>query len=112
MLTLSGDKTFGDDSLEVGLGEPCQRREVAVEEAEPVVVVLEVQAAAHARWQLVDEAELAVVVAGANPVEHRAGDLAPNGSPARLVISMRGLEAATVQLDLDVGLRRPRTATR
>ncbi len=63
---------LGDHPLEVGLGEPGERREVPVQERQPVVVVLQVQAAAHALGQLVDEAELAVVVAGANPVEHGA----------------------------------------
>jgi hypothetical protein len=57
--------------LEVGLGEAGEGGEVPVEERQPVVVVLEVQAAAQAGRQLVDEAELAVVVAGAHPVEQR-----------------------------------------
>ena len=39
---------LGDDPLEVGLGEPGQRREVPVQEAQPVVVVLQVQAPAQA----------------------------------------------------------------
>ena len=37
---------LGDDPLEVGLGEAGERREVPVEERQPVVVVLQVQAAA------------------------------------------------------------------
>ena len=68
-------QALGDHPLEVGLGEAGQRREVPVQEAQPVVVVLQVQAAAQALRQLVDEAELAVVVARAHPVEHRAGHL-------------------------------------
>ena len=62
---------LGDHPLEVGLGEAGERGEVPVQERQAVVVVLQVQAAAHALGQLVDEAELAVVVAGAHPVEHR-----------------------------------------
>ena len=62
---------LGDDALEVGLGEPGEGGEVPVEEAQPVVVVLEVEALPQARRQLVDEAELAVVVAGAHLVEQR-----------------------------------------
>jgi hypothetical protein len=84
MLTCSGDSRFGHHPFEVGLGEAGEGGEVPVQEAQPVVVVLQVQAAAHALGQLVDEAELAVVVAGAHPVEHRARHLDPSGSPARL----------------------------
>ncbi len=63
---------LGDHTLEVGLGEAGERGEVAVEEREPVVVVLQREALPHPLRQLVDEAERAVVVAGAHPVEHRA----------------------------------------
>ena len=66
---------LGQDPLGVELGEAGQRGEVAVEEGQPVVVVLEVEAAPHALGQLVDEAERAVVVAGADPVEDGRGDL-------------------------------------
>ena len=41
-------QALGDHPLEVGLGEAGERGEVPVEEAQPVVVVLEVQAAAQA----------------------------------------------------------------
>ena len=62
-------QALGDHPLEVGLGEPGQRGEVPVEEGQAVVVVLLVEAAAQPRRELVDEAELAVVVAGAHGVE-------------------------------------------
>ena len=39
---------LGDDALEVGFGEAGQRGEVAVQERQPVVVVLQVEAAPHA----------------------------------------------------------------
>ena len=68
-------QALGDHPLEVGLGEAGERGEVPVQEAQPVVVVLQVQAAAQALGQLVDEAELAVVVARAHPVEQRARHL-------------------------------------
>ncbi len=70
-------QALADHPLEVGLGEAGERGEVAVEEAQPVVVVLLVQAGAHARRQLVDEAELAVVVAGADLVEQGRVHLGP-----------------------------------
>ncbi len=66
---------LGQDPLEVHLGESGQGGEVAVQERQPVVVVLHRQAAPHALGELVDEAELAVVVARADPVEHGRGDL-------------------------------------
>ena len=78
-------EAFGQDALGVELGEPRQRGEVAVEERQPVVVVLEVEAAPHALGQLVDEAERAVVVAGADAVEDGRGDLDPERLPGRLV---------------------------
>ena len=63
-------QALGDDPLGVELGEPRQGGEVPVEEGEPVVIVLEVEALPHPLGQLVDETELAVVVAGADSVEH------------------------------------------
>ena len=68
-------EALGQDAFRVELGEPGERREVAVEEGQPVVVVLEVQAAPHALGQLVDEAERAVVVTRADAVEDGRGDL-------------------------------------
>ena len=95
---------LGDDPLEVGLGEAGQRREVAVEERQPVVVVLQVEALAHARRQLVDEAELAVVVAGADLVEQRRVHL----DAERLAVGLghldQQLEPAPVELERRVGL--------
>ena len=61
----------------VQLRETGQRREVAVEEGQPVVVVLEVEAPPHALGQLVDETERGVVVAGPDPVEDGRRDLDP-----------------------------------
>ena len=68
-------QALGEDALGVELGEAGQGGEVPVEEREPVVVVLQVEAAPHALGQLVDEAERAVVVAGADAVEDGRGDL-------------------------------------
>ena len=96
-------QALGDHPLEIGLGEPGERGEVAVQEAEPVVVVLQVQALPHALGQLVDEAELAVVVAGAHPVEHRAGHLGTQRFAGPLVDRDRLVEAAAAQLDLELG---------
>ena len=88
MLTWSGERPSVDDPLEVGLGESGQRGEVPVEERQPVVVVLQIEALPQAGRQLVDEAELAVVVAGADLVEDRARRTsAPSGSPARFSAS-------------------------
>ena len=85
METNSGPEALGEDALGVELGEAGQRGEVPVEEGQPVVVVLQVEAAPHALGQLVDEAERAVVVAGADPVEDGRGDLHAERLPRLLV---------------------------
>jgi len=90
--------------LEIRLGEAGQRREIAVQEAEPVVVVLEVEAAAQAGRQLIDEAELAVVVAGADPVEQGRVDLEAERLAARSGHSGGVLEAAPAHVELQLGL--------
>ena len=66
---------LGDHPLVVELGETGESGEVPVQERQAVVVVLEVQRPAHPPGQLVDETELAVVVAGLNPVEHSRVDV-------------------------------------
>ena len=95
---------LGHDPFEVGLGEAGQRREVAVQEAQPVVVVLEVETPAHPLGQLVDEAELAVVVTRADPVEHRALHL----HAERLAVALRDvddeLHPAAPDVELELGL--------
>ena len=105
-------QALGHDPLEVGLGEPGERREVPVQEAQPVVVVLQVEAAAHALGQLVDEAELAVVVAGADPVEHGARHLGAERLTGPLGDVQLELEAAARDVEVDVGLVGPQPATR
>ena len=95
---------LGDDPLEVGLGEPGEGGEVPVEEAQPVVVVLEVEALPQARRQLVDEAELAVVVAGAHLVEQRRLHLHPERL-ARPLVDLHGeLEAPPPEVEHRVGV--------
>src|SRR6202042_1408108 len=74
-------QSFGEDAFGVEFGETGECREVPVEERQPIVVVLEVEAPAHALGQLVDEAEGAVVVTGPNPVEDGRGDLHTEGLP-------------------------------
>ena len=95
---------LGEHPLEVGLGEPRERGEVPVEEGEAVVVVLQVEAAAHPLGQLVDEAEGAVVVTGADAVEHRALEVEPEGRARGLVDDHELLETAAPKLELHAGL--------
>ena len=95
---------LGDHPFEVGLGESGEGGEVPEQEAEPVVVVLEVQAAAHAWRQLVDEAELAVVVAGADPVEHGGVDVDAERLTSPLGDVELELQPAAAQLQPRVGL--------
>ena len=95
---------LGDHPLEVGLGEPGEGGEVPVEEAEPVVVVLEVEALPEPRRQLVDEAELAVVVAGAHLVEQRRLHLHPEGLARPLVDLHRQLQPPAPELEHGIGV--------
>jgi hypothetical protein len=64
---------LGLDAAQLGLSEVGQRDVVAVQEREPEVVVLDVQAASQALGQLMDEAEHALVGAGSDIA--RAGRL-------------------------------------
>ena len=98
---------LGDDAFEVCLGETRQGREVAVQEAEPVVVVLEVEAAAHPLGQLVDEAELAMVVAGPHAVEHGTGDLRAERLTGGLSDGEVDLDTVAGEQQIDVGLIGP-----
>ena len=62
-------QALSQDALRIELREPRERREIPVEEGQAVVVVLEVQAAAHALRKLVDEAERTMVVTRADAIE-------------------------------------------
>ena len=97
-------QAIGDDALQVQLGEASQRREVPVEEGEPVVVVLDVQALPQPGRQLEDEAELAVVVAGAHLVEQGGVHLGAQRLARALGDRQVEVEAAPAHLDVEVGL--------
>jgi hypothetical protein len=106
------------DSLERGLVEIAERDVVAVQERQPEVVVLDVQALAHAARELVDEAEDALVraggdVAGARRLELDA-ELDPGAAPEpQRVTDAIALDAqrqpvlATVELEIDGVTQRP-----
>src|ERR1035438_4518670 len=98
---LYGNFTTLTRFTEVDLGKARERREIAVEEREPVVVVLHVQVAPHALGQLVDETELAVVVASAHAVEDRGGDLEPERLTCLLDDRDLELDPAADNLQLD-----------
>ena len=63
-------QSLGNDPFQIGFGEAGKGREVAVEKAQPIVIVLEIQTSTHALRKLIDEAKLAVVVARANTIKH------------------------------------------
>ena len=65
------------EPLPVSLRQVGQRHEVAVQEAEPVVVVLRVERLPHAFGQALEEAEEAVVVAKSDVVPRGALELQP-----------------------------------
>ena len=56
---------------------------VAEQKAQPLVIILEIQALAHTRGQLVDEAEHAVVGAGMLLVAQIGGEIAAKGAALR-----------------------------
>jgi Na+/proline symporter len=95
---------LGHDPFEICLGEPRQRREVAVQERQPVVVVFQVEAAPHPLRELVDEAELTVVVAGPYPIEDRARHLDAQRLTRPFVDLEGQIEATPPDLELDLGL--------
>ena len=95
---------LGDDPFEVEFGEPGEGGEVPVEERQPVVVVLQVEAGAQVRRQLVDEAELAVVVTGPHSIEHRARDLGPERHAGPLVDLDGEIEPAAMHVELEFGV--------
>ncbi len=103
---------LGHDSLQVGLGETGQGREVPVEERQAVVVVLQVEARPQTGRQLVDEAELAVVVAGAHLVEHCRLHLDAQRLAGPLGHVDLQLESAASQVEAGVGARLRGSATR
>ena len=67
-------KTFVNNSLQVSLGEASHGRKIPEKETQSVVIVLHIQTAAHTFWQLIDETELAMVVACMNSIKYGARD--------------------------------------
>jgi hypothetical protein len=95
---------IGDYTLEVRLGEAGQRREVPVQERQPVVVILDVKARSQVLGELVDEAELAVVVAGAHTVEDRRVDLDAQRCSGELLDGRHQVETPAPDVELERGL--------
>ena len=87
---------------EVEFREPRKGREVAVQEGQPVVVVLEVERLPHPGGKLIDEAELAMVVACLHPVEDRRIEPQSDRRSLRLRHLDRHFEAPAAQQQLDV----------
>src|SRR5262249_50136108 len=73
-----------DDPLERGLVEIAQRDVVAVQERQPEVVILHVEAPPHALRELVDEAEHALVRARRDVARARRRQLEPEARSAPL----------------------------
>ena len=66
-----------DDALHLVLGQVRQRDIVAEQERQTAVVILEIQAVTHTGRQLIDEAEDALVAAGALLIHQIIGELQP-----------------------------------
>ena len=101
---VQGAEALSDDPLEVGLREASEGGEVPIQEAQAVVVVLEIEALPEARRELVDEAELAVVVASAHLVEQSGLHVDPEGLPRSLVDLQRELQATAPDIEHRVAI--------
>ena len=99
---IEGRQSLGDHSLEVGLGEAGERREVAVQERKSVVVVLQVQASTQTFRKLVDETELAVVIARLNAIEYCCIDLSAKRFACLLLDLNQHFDATADDLEFDV----------
>ncbi|CAB4699497.1 unannotated protein [freshwater metagenome] len=97
-------QSLGHNTLKIGLGESREGSEIPVKERESVIIVLEVQAAPHPRRKLVDEAKLAVVIAGAHLIKHRGIDLYTQRSARRLQHVEGQLQPIPEQIKRDFGL--------
>ena len=90
-----------DDALRLALRQVRQGNVVAQQEAEPRIVVLEVERLAHTRRHLIHEAEHAVVGAGAHFVHQIGVEVQPQILPLRLV-QRDGANVARRRFQFDV----------
>ena len=97
-------QSFGHHTFEVGFGEAGEGGEVPVQERQPVVVVLLIEAAPQAFGQLVDETELTVVVTRPHLVEQGRVDLDAQRVTMGFADLHREVQPAAPQLDGKVGL--------
>ena len=97
-------QAFRDHPLKVGFGKTSQRGEVAIEKRESVVIVLEVQRAAHALGQLVNKTKIAVVVARTDPVKQSRIDVDTERLTGSFLDFDGHGETATIDFEFEFGL--------
>lgn len=90
---------LGDYSLKIEFSESSECREVSVKERQSVIVVLQIQRLPQIRRQLIDEAELAVIVTSPDLIEKCRMDFSPEGLAILLFHINDDLESSTIDVE-------------
>ena len=93
-----------DNSFEVQFGEPSERREIPVEKRKPIIVVFEIEGLPQVWRQLINEAELAMVVTGSDLVEQSRVDLGAERFTGLFFDLERNLEPTTIDIQAEFTL--------
>jgi hypothetical protein len=95
---------FRHDSFEVKLSESSECREISVEKRKPIIVVFEVERFTQIGRQLIDKAELAMVIAGSDLVEQCRVDLGAKGFTRLFLDFERNLEPTPINIEAEFPL--------
>jgi hypothetical protein len=95
---------FRHNSFEVKLSESCERREISIEKRKPIIVVFEIKRFTQIGRQLVNETELAMVVAGSDLVEQCRVDLGAKRFARLFLDFKRNLEPTPINVQTDFPL--------
>jgi len=92
------------DSFEVKLSEPSECREISVEERKPIIVVLEIEGLTQIGRQLINKAELAMVVTGSDLVEESRVNLRTERFTSLFLDFERNLEPTPINVQAEFAL--------
>ena len=92
------------DSFEVKFSEPSKCREISVEERKPIIVVFEIKRLTQIRRQLIDKAELAMVVTGSDLVEKSRVNLCTERFTRLFLDFERDLEPTPINIQAEFTL--------
>ncbi|CAB4905744.1 unannotated protein [freshwater metagenome] len=96
-------EAFGNHPLEIGFGEPRQRREIAIEKTQAVIIIFEIQTLTHPRRQLVDKTKSAVVVTSTNSIKQGTCNFGSQSFASIFYDSCLHLKTAAHKIDLNLG---------